>query len=101
MTERAILAENHTIIPATLHEWAQWRDTAQEKRRVDQTTLPSGKWISTVFLGIDLSFGEGPPLYFETMVFPNERNMSELDCERCSTWDEAVAQHKAMVEKYS
>lgn len=26
--------------------------------------------VSTVYLGIDHSFGEGSPLYYETMIFP-------------------------------
>ena len=59
---------------------------------------------------------EGSPLVFETMVFPNTafpsrfwwRNLlgntyatvGEFDCERCSTWKEAVAQHKKVVAKW-
>lgn len=52
--------------------------------------------ISTVFLGIDHSFGGKVPLVFETMVFGGE-----LDglMERYSTWDQAETGHKIMVEK--
>lgn len=52
--------------------------------------------ISTVFLGIDHSFGVGPPLIFETMVFGGDLDQ-EMD--RYSTWKEAVNGHKKMVRK--
>ena len=45
-------------------------------------------WVSTVWLGIDHSFGEGKPLIFETMVFEKENgktNYSDLDTERYTT----------------
>lgn len=63
------------------------------------TTLPGGARVSTVWLGLDHQFGDGPPLIFETMVFPAESSM-DLDCERYSTEEEAKAGHSAMVEKW-
>jgi hypothetical protein len=52
--------------------------------------------ISTVFLGRDHSFGDGPPMVFETMLFTDDdRNDFTW---RYSTWDEAVAGHRAVVE---
>lgn len=54
--------------------------------------------ISTVFLGFDHSYGDGPPLLFETMIF------NEIGCQayesyqpRFSTWDEAIEGHAAAV----
>jgi hypothetical protein len=66
---------------------------------VAKTTLPDGKLVSTVWLGIDHQFGNGPPLIFETMVFPAD-SYSDLDCERYSTETEALAGHEAMVKKW-
>lgn len=89
--------------PMSLMEWANRFETADQTRdmkRVAETTLPDGKWISTVWLGIDHSFGSGPPLIFETMVFPSRANMNDLDCDRYSTEDQALAGHAAMVEKW-
>jgi hypothetical protein len=57
-------------------------------------------WVSTVFLGIDHGFGEGPPLIFETMVFASERHLDERDCQRYSTESEAVTGHHEMVKKW-
>lgn len=53
-----------------------------------------------VFLGLDHSFDDGPPLIFETMVFPSESDYADLDCERYSTPAQAVAGHAAMVKKW-
>jgi hypothetical protein len=66
--------------------------------------LPSGYWVSTVWLGLDHRFGDGLPLIFETMVFPAKdgavTSWGELDSNRYSTEEEAVAGHNAMVEEW-
>lgn len=72
----------------------------KEDRQVSRTVLPDGKLVSTVFLGLDHSFGDGPPLIFETMVFPPD-SLNELDCERYSTEKEAIVGHTKMVEKWT
>lgn len=87
--------------PMTLEEWAQSYKTRGAQKRVAETTLPDGKWVSTVWLGLDHSFGDGPPLIFETMVFESQDHLSDLDCNRYSTEAEALAGHAAMVEKWS
>ena len=69
---------------------------------VKQTTLPDGKWVSTVWLGLDHNYtGNGLPLIFETMVFQNHSNLSELDVERYSTIKEARMGHEVMVNKWA
>lgn len=73
-----------------VHEWSEWFATGN--RIVAQTTLPNGLFVSTVFLGIDMSLGAGPPILFETLVFP----MCD-DEVRYATWTEAVAGHDAIV----
>lgn len=72
----------------------------KKHQRLAETTLPDGKWISTVWLGLD--HGQwGRPLYFETMVFPKQGDFTELECERYSTEEEALAGHAAVVAKWS
>lgn len=84
--------------PLTLAEWSK-RIESRAERRVAETTLPDGKWVSTVWLGLGL--GLGRPLIFETMVFPKQGECScSLDCERYSTETEALAGHAAMVTKW-
>lgn len=50
----------------------EWADLGADEayKRVADTTLVDGTWISTIWLGLDHSWGKGPPLIFETMVFP-------------------------------
>ena len=81
-------------------EWA--RDIEKEENKiVKQTVLPNGKWVSTVWLGLDHSFGEGPPLIFETMVFPKKGDYGDLDMERYSTEEKSKIGHTKMVKKWS
>lgn len=56
--------------PITFERWAEL--CAREDvdyRRVAWTLIGEGIEISTVWLGIDHNFFDGPPLIFETMVF--------------------------------
>jgi hypothetical protein len=72
-----------------------------ENRRVAETKLPGGFLVSTIFLGLDHRFDEGPPLVFETMVFrPEVSGYQDLDMDRYSTWDEAEEGHKKIVDRW-
>lgn len=82
----------------TVRQWAEWFGKAD--RYVAVTEIESLR-VSTVFVGLDYSFGEGPPLLFETMIFGTVG--AEIDWHddsggyqtRCSTWDEAERMHAA------
>jgi hypothetical protein len=54
--------------------------------------------VSTVFLTVDHNhfpeLNDGLPILFETMVFGGEHNEF---CVRCSTYEQAVAQHQRTV----
>lgn len=69
----------------------------------DTVNAPDGAefHVSTVFLGLDHQYGSGPPLVFETMIFPSENgdisDWGEVWADRYSTIDEAREGHaKAM-----
>ena len=82
------------VVPCDdLMEWAKWYESAN--RHVAQDTIGNSV-ISTVFLGIDHSFENGPPLLFETLVF-NGKLDGEMN--RYSTWTDAVKGHKNMIER--
>lgn len=83
--------------PISMKEWSKLLSDGEYKR-IGATTLPDGKRVSTVWLGLNYGFG-GTPLYFETMVFPPD-SMGALDCERYATEAEARAGHAAMVAKW-
>lgn len=65
-------------------------------RRVGDDTVGDVR-VSTVFLGIDHNhWREGEPLLFETMVFGGALDGAQ---ERCSTWEQAEAQHAGFVAR--
>ena len=69
-------------------------------KRIAETTLPDGKWVSTVWLGLDHGLGIGRPQIFETMVFPVRGSGEDLDCKRYVTEAEALEGHSRMVCKW-
>lgn len=105
--------------PIDLKEWG----TLSEDRdyKVLKQTTAGIFWISTIWLGLDHSWGrpqQGHPVIFETMVFEQYKGNPEaqglrrlMDAEyspwlevysdRYETEAEALAGHAAMVEKWS
>jgi len=53
-------------------------------------TVGSKSTVSTLFLGIDHSFGRGSPKLFETLVCGG---LHDMFLQRYSTWEEAEAGH--------
>ena len=96
--------ETGEIIPATdLIDWAIWLQQTDNHVGYDEI---SGFIVSTVFMGINHTWGRGRPHWFETMVFrqmDNRRMLGRLiDQWRYATLEEARAGHKlavAAVEK--
>ena len=85
--------------PIDMMLWGQLHSDPVYKRVAESHVGPL--WVSTVWLGLDHSFGDGPPLIFETMVFATDGtdiDWSEQICERYSTEEEALAGHQAVVE---
>lgn len=79
-------------VPASLLEWAAWFENADRNVARDRIGDVS---VSTVFLAMNHSFGEGPPLLFETMIFGGEHDQYQ---ERFSTWEEAEAGHQTALD---
>ncbi len=86
--------------PIGVTDWAKLVED-REYKIIKQETLPNGNWVSTVWLGLDHSFGGEKPLIFETMVFSKKGNFLEKDMARYSTLEEAQKGHEEMVKKYS
>ena len=85
--------------PITLEEWRKLHSNSKYKR-IRQTTLSNGKWVSTVWLGINHSFQEDCILIFETMVFSTKDSLEDLDCERYLSEEEAIKGHERMCKKW-
>jgi hypothetical protein len=92
---RYYVIDGHEPRAATLYEWASWFED-DKKRRVARTEISKGVVVSTIFLGLDHAFGDGPPVLFETMVFGGEHNG---DQRRYCTWAEAEIGHMELVEE--
>lgn len=86
MATKFILRDRKPV-PVDIIAWASWFESAD--RFVRQDTIGDVR-ISTVFLGIDHQFGDGPPLIFETMIFGGEHDQYQ---DRCSTWQQAEDMH--------
>ena len=93
MSNKYILEGKEAVCCKDTLEWAKWYQTAD--RIVAEETIGDSS-VSTIFLGLDYSFGDGPPLLFETQVFGGKLS-DEMD--RYSTWDEAVLGHKTICER--
>ena len=77
----------------TLEEWGTIREF---HKTVKQQHL-CGMYISTVFIGMNMGFGDTPPLIYETMVFKDgEWNEEYID--RYTTREEALAGHARAIE---
>lgn len=96
--------------PLTVMEWTALYEK-DENRHVAETVIGERR-VSTVWLGIDHAFGNGPPLIFETMVFyagddpfafsrtcvELREELREIDqcCMRYSTKAEALLFHELL-----
>lgn len=49
--------------------FVEWHRLFAADRSVACTTVADGVEVSTVFMGLDYSFGMGTPLIYETMIF--------------------------------
>jgi len=96
---RFVLDDGQGPVPCDdLVTWKAWMETPG---RWVQDTLVSDPAenqvrICTVFLGIDVGFGVGEPILFETMVLGG---MCDRELYRYCTWDEAQAGHAAILER--
>lgn len=86
MSDHYIL-DGKTPIATDLMTWAGWYETAD--RIVAKDDFGDMR-ISTVFLGLNHNYDDGPPLLFETMIFGGPHDDYQ---ERYATWDEAEAGH--------
>ena len=83
------------VMEVPLEEWGRWFETAN--RHIGDDII-DGIRVSTIFLGLDMATIEvdrGPPLLFETMVFPDAYLIG-----RWETIDEAEAEHAKTVAVY-
>lgn len=87
------ILDGKTPVKTDLMTWAKWYETAERHVGI---TKKDGVTVSTVFLGTNHAWGQNePPMLFETMIFGGGHDQHQ---ERCSTWEQAEAMHKAACE---
>ena len=93
MSDRYILDGDTPVKCYDLESWARMFESSN--RRIASDTLEGGIRVSTVFLGLDHQWGDGPPLLFETVIFGGPNDSYQ---ERYSTKAEALEGHALAVE---
>ena len=80
---------------ADLLVWGRWIEDNDRQVAEDFVTFKDVTVrVSTVFLGLDHNFGDGPPILYETMVFEGENDQDQY---RYGSREEALAGHEAVL----
>lgn len=83
--------------PISLEEYLRLFSDASYQRV--EATMVGTAFVSTVWLGVDHQYGDGPPLIFETAVFDaTHPSWQEEYLDRYATEDDARAGHARVVE---
>lgn len=92
-----ILNDRGEPIVARSSVWTIWME---QNHKPGGVTTVKKEWVenvevSTVFLGLNYNWGDGPPILWETMTFSNRKDWNQEICERCSgSREQALAQHE-------
>ena len=73
--------------------WAEWLETAPN-RVLKRDALPDGVVVTTMFMGVNLTAAEFPPVLWETMIFGGAHHGHH---ERYMTRRTALQGHRAAV----
>lgn len=88
-----ILDENNKPVASTIagyHEWPGYYNSNVGKTKINKEEL-----VSTVFLGLDHSYGDSKePTLWETMIFGGEHDQYQR---RYTSYDDAVIGHEMVV----
>lgn len=77
--------------PVQVRTWDEWAEPFKRLNRVVAESVIGDARVSTVFLGIDHSYDDGPAVLFETLV--DGGVLDELEW-RYHTWEDAEAGHQ-------
>lgn len=95
--ERYTLNGHEPVCCTDLPAWKAWMESPQ--RLIQETPLEDDQHnpvrVCTAFLGIDVSFGVGEPILFETMVLGGKWDRELF---RYYTWEAAYEGHAAIVQ---
>ena len=84
-----ILVDKTPVPCINMRMWGEWCAN-RDNRLVAFTKVNNYIEVSTVFLGMNHAWKEGPPILFETMVFGGDMNEYQR---RYCTWKKAESGH--------
>ena len=88
-----ILDDEKNPVKTDVDTWAKWYETKRTIGRVVRQDHINGYFVSTVFLGLDHSFGKGEiPVLWETMIF-EEGDWTDLYAKRYTSNYDALCGH--------
>ncbi len=94
MSDKYVLDDSGNPVPCDdIFTWGRWFEDPT-KRRVAMTETGDVR-VSTVFLGLNHRFSDGPPLIYETMIFGGPHDSYQ---QRYSTKEEALEGHAEAVK---
>ncbi len=97
MSDLYVLADGYVVPVRDARAWSDWFNRHPEERVVARDEVEPGVTASTVFLGLDHSFGVGPPVLWESMVFgPDDHPWSDYQ-DRYTSREAAEAGHQRIV----
>jgi len=76
-------------------EWGKYHVDPEYKRVA--SSYVAGKHISTVWVGMNMAFRNGPPIIFETMVFSEDADDGFM--QRYATEEEALLGHLEVLRR--
>ena len=80
-------------IPTAIDDIEEWGRFMASEKKLNLENQVKGVFVSTVFLGVNHQFEDGPPLFWETMLF-NEVGESIYNfCRRYESEREAILGH--------
>lgn len=82
------LDEQNKPVPCGLMDWGRATEIGQKRVALDES---DDVQVSTVFLGLDHSFGGPVPVLWETMIFGGEHDQY---CDRYTSHTDALEGHK-------
>ncbi len=98
-----ILDDNGEPVPCDdVEVWARWFERASRDRSriiaqdLDERDPAKTVKVSTVFIGLDHQWGDGPPVLWETLVFGG---VLDGEMRRYTSRAEALRGHQAMCER--
>lgn len=89
------ILEGDNIRPVSVDEWSRWSLERRDEKRIALNQVGDVE-VSTVFLGLDHGWGDGPPVVFETMTFGGGEATNEWQW-RYTTRAAAQAGHDKVV----